>query len=73
MKDKNFLIFRDFSRIFLNLFRIIFDFFKIKKYDFISRADVGADVAEHRHMPMCVHTTWRRTCAYVCVQVCASV
>ena len=36
----NFLIFRDFSRIFLNFFWIFLDF-KIKKLLFISRADVA--------------------------------
>ena len=63
----NFLIFRDFFEIFLNLFRRIFYlFFKIKNA-YISHADMAADMAT------CVLTRWRHMCADLNAQVCMCV
>ena len=76
MKDLNFLIFRDFSRIFL-FFMSLIQFFLIKKIIILSHADVAVNVAGvkmHRHVVVYVHTTWctrMRVCAYarVCTHV----
>ena len=56
MKDMNFLIFRDFSRIFVNLFWIL-KLNNKKIIILISRADVvGAMTCSHA--ATYVHTTW---------------
>ena len=61
LKVINFLIFRDFSQIFLNLFKLIF-YFRKSKMVFISRSDV----AKHRHV-----TTYVRAHVCACARVCA--
>ena len=66
----NFLIFREFSRIFLNFSKFILDlfqFYKNKSYHFLSLVDVAVDAASvcTRHVAMYVY---RHVCACVRVQ-----
>ena len=72
----NFLIFRDFSKKFLNLFGFI-STFKIRNVVLISRADMVANVVgaiTRRHMVTCVHFMWHtRVLVRACVRVCACV
>ena len=80
----NFLIFRDFSRIFLIFYEFNSIYFEIKmnkKLYFFSRANVADDVAEAtpcRHVAVYEHATWRtrilvcagvRAYARVCIRV----
>ena len=71
----NFLIFRDFSGIFLifNEFNLIYFELKINKKIILSCVDVAAKVAglkTRRHMVMYIHTVWHtHVCARVCVCV----
>ena len=58
----NFLIFRYFYKIFLNLFKLIFYLKKIQKMVFISQADV----AERHHVATCVSVC---VCAHLCMCV----
>ena len=54
---------------FLNLFKPIFAFKRIKNGFYLSRADM----TECRHVMTHVHPTWQPMCAYVCSHVCACV
>ena len=61
----NFLIFRDFSRIFSNFSKF---FFEKQKKRFLMRADVATDVAAVitcHHVTKNVHATWH-TCVHGC-------
>ena len=83
LKFVNFLIFRDFSRIFLIFYEFISIYFELKRIKniFLLCVDVEADVAwekMHRHMAAYVHATWRthmhlRACVPVCVSACVRV
>ena len=69
----NFIIFRNFSIVFLNLFGFILNL-KYLKYIFISHVDMATDMARaitHRHVATYVHATWcMRVHVLACVSAC---